>query len=271
MLYEAAFENLKLILKSCSKDFKGPTKVVTDFEVGLRNGIQKAFPETVMDGCYFHCSKALWMTAAKLGLKKKSELENTKHLIALMKCIIHMRQEAKQDFWKDVCDLFKPKGSSYEAFLKYFQKNWLDSYSVEFRSATSEELRMRSNNASESFNSKLNRSIGVKNPLIGMLVDKLLDFELEYRMTHLEHIDSGLQHIRPEITKESYLPFTQMFELLERSKPEIHRYNLRSLCLQKEFWTELDKVTHECYRYFFENKLLDELEEKEPKSGKNII
>ena len=226
----------------------------------MRGALENIFPLSAIEGCFFHFCKALWYNASKLGLKKESELKNTKILIALMKCLVHIKEQERKDIWKDICDVFKEKGPNYHHFLQYFQKNWLSNYFINFVECPVEQLRFRSNNICESFNSKLNRAVAIKHPQIGVLVDKLLDFELNYRTKHLERINAGSQSNQRVYEQESYLPFSYLYTVLNAQSLQIRRYNLRSGKFNDDFWVQILEAVNECYRFLFKNKHLDNLD-----------
>jgi len=177
-----------------------------------------------------------------------------------MKCLVHIKIDEREDLWKGICDLYKPKGDYYQKFLKYFQHNWLSNYFINFAENTAEEMKLRSNNTCESFNSKLNRAIKIKHPNIGVLINTLLDFELKYRQNHLEKIDSGSQQLGNSLSKENFLPFTFRFNFIQARQPISCLYRLRSIKQEEEFWKEVMKASQDCYNYIFKNKDLDDLE-----------
>ena len=258
-LYNTAFMNLKLIISSYVKNFQDPEKLIVDFETGLRKSLKTCFPKSVIDGCFFHFCKALWTNASKLGLKK-SELDTTKNLICIMKCLVHIKLDEREELWKGICDIYKSKGENYKKFLKYFQYNWLNNYFINFAENSTEEMKLRSNNACESFNSKLNRAIRIKHPNIGILINTLLDFELKYRQNHLEKIDSGSQQLGNSLSKEQFLPFTFIFNFIKARQPTFCLYKLRSITNEEDFWNDVMRAAQECYNYLFKNKDLEDLD-----------
>ena len=54
---------------------------MVDFEKSLINAIKKNFPETIINGCFFHYIKLLWKKAKSLSLCNKNNLKNTKLVI----------------------------------------------------------------------------------------------------------------------------------------------------------------------------------------------
>ena len=257
-LYEIVFSNLKTLLKQINTKFEKPKKIICDFELGLRNAMKSCFEGVVIDGCYFHFSKALWYKAAKLGLRKSNIRSDTKILIGLLKFLIHLPNTAeKTKIWQDICDNFK---SQFGTFLKYFQTYWLQSYSI--TTEDSDSLRFRTNNICESHNAKLSKFVGVKNPQFGFLLDKLLDIELEERSNHLENVNHGKISQQKTIEVELYLPFSELYRIVEEKKGQISQYNLRSNVFKQNFSAKILKVLEDCENYLFHTKDLDCLDER---------
>jgi len=57
------------------------------FEFALRNSIKINFPNSKLNGCYFHFVKILWEKAKKLSSCNKLMIKNTKLLIFLFKIL----------------------------------------------------------------------------------------------------------------------------------------------------------------------------------------
>ena len=255
-LYEMAFFNLKMLLKQYDSKYQRPKKIICDFELALRNSLTVVFDGVEVDGCYFHFCKALWLKSAKLGLKKKPILNDTKILISLLKCLIHIKnRDDKKRMWADICFVFG--GTQFTNLLKYFQTYWLERYTID--PENNEALRFRTNNICESQNAKLARYIGVHKPQFGLLLDKLLDIELENRQEHLDKVNNGGKSQISEIDKEQYLPFTELYRLLELKKNEIFHYNLRSQDMKANFSKEILKVIDSCYNRIFNNEDIEDL------------
>ena len=72
-LYDEVFTQLIKFIKIHS-NFNNFTdiKVMRDFELGLRKSIKKNFVGCLLQGCFFHFSKAIWAKIKKLGLFKKN-------------------------------------------------------------------------------------------------------------------------------------------------------------------------------------------------------
>ena len=51
--------------------------IMIDFEHGLRDTLKKLYPKCILEGCFFHFSKALWTKSKKLGLINKKNIDIT--------------------------------------------------------------------------------------------------------------------------------------------------------------------------------------------------
>lgn len=71
-LCDAILEDVKKILMDHNFSHeKIPKRIIIDFEKGLQKAVQKNFPNSIIDGCYFHYVKLLWNKAKLYGLCKK--------------------------------------------------------------------------------------------------------------------------------------------------------------------------------------------------------
>lgn len=71
--YEIMFQLLKSQLTNWN-----PKSFILDYEVAAMQAITNIFPETPINGCYFHFSKSLWSKAKDLGITKLTL--NRKHI-----------------------------------------------------------------------------------------------------------------------------------------------------------------------------------------------
>ncbi|XP_029342135.1 uncharacterized protein LOC115033536 [Acyrthosiphon pisum] len=62
--YTTMFRNLKLI-----KPDLNPSSILIDFEKAVMNSIKTEFPQTKIQGCFFHLSQALWRHIQEYGLQ----------------------------------------------------------------------------------------------------------------------------------------------------------------------------------------------------------
>lgn len=93
-----------------------PDFVSTDFELALLNSINIVFPKAIVIPCYFHFTKALWENAARRGLRKSAFRQQTKRLIAMIKCLafIPLEKVMEKFLWIKKCF----SQAEFDGFLK---------------------------------------------------------------------------------------------------------------------------------------------------------
>ena len=80
-LYNSILEDVKKILKENQiNEANLPNRIIIDFEKGLQKAVRLNFPNSIIDGCYFHFVKLLWSKSKKLGLCKKMKYEQQNYL-----------------------------------------------------------------------------------------------------------------------------------------------------------------------------------------------
>ena len=71
-IYDKIFNDIQNILLENKISRKNiPDKVMVDFEKSLINVIKKNFPNSIVNGCFFHYIKLLWKKAKALSLCNK--------------------------------------------------------------------------------------------------------------------------------------------------------------------------------------------------------
>lgn len=100
-----------------------PQFVGTDFELALFNSVNIVFPKTTVVPIYFHFTKALWENAARRGLRKSAFIEQTKKLVAMVKCLSFTPLDKVMEKFLWIKNCFD--GPEFDGFLKYVEKVWL--------------------------------------------------------------------------------------------------------------------------------------------------
>ena len=161
-LYQAVLKTISTNLPN----FK-PLVSMSDWEPAARNSFKDVFPHIKMYGCWFHFTQRIWMKSQKLGLSQgfinNHEITNyIKQLMAipfLPASLIHPTFGFLQMPTLEVTEMVK-----LEKLKKYFQKHWLSQIKPERLSIY--ELNITSNNAAESYHSKLKSTIKTGHPRI---------------------------------------------------------------------------------------------------------
>lgn len=146
-LYNTIFEDVKKIIINNNINIEDiSNKIIIDFEKSLQKSIKTNFPNSVIDGCYFHFVKLLWDKAKKLGLCKKEELKNTKILLFVLKIIPFLKVDDKVEVFEKIEELFSNKDNGYGKMVAYFRKNWLNNKSINYNEISEDEYINPSNN-----------------------------------------------------------------------------------------------------------------------------
>lgn len=159
-----------------------------DFEKSLIKAIREEFKEVKIYGCYFHYIKALWKKTRNLGFTKKKFLNTSKLIIFACKIYPFILKENKLKYIKEVYDYALKFDNKYNAFVKYFKKNWESSEFLNFDLLPNGDIEHRTNNIIEAFHHKLNSAVGSSHPRISILVEKLMNFSIEYYHKYVEKL-----------------------------------------------------------------------------------
>ena len=186
-VYQLLFSSIKTLFEKHSfvVDFS-KIKIYCDFEQALRAVLVSECQGVSIVGCFFHYVKALWHKAAKSGLKKDSELTNTKKVILQLKILAHLSRTLKQIYWDLILKSWKSNDKIME-FLNYYFNTWLKPGSP-FENAfdlsdeiCNEEYICRTNNISEGYNNRLQIRVKDIHPLPIWLIRFLKEEEKLFR------------------------------------------------------------------------------------------
>lgn len=126
-IYDKIFSDIKNILIENNISTKNiPNKVMVNFEKSLINTLNKNFPETIINGCFFHYIKLIWKKAKSLSLCNKDKLKNTKLLIFIFKLLSFLLQDNKEELFDKLEDHYTQNNSNYKKFINYYKNNWLN-------------------------------------------------------------------------------------------------------------------------------------------------
>lgn len=132
-----------------------PQKIHTDYEKSLINALLDEFPASVVKGCYYHMTKALWKKSKVIKIKNKVQ----RRFVALCTALPLLPANRIEEGWFYIQQQFRLLGpdTKLDIFFKYFQKTWMKN---DFpKTWCVFEERHRTNNVAESWNSVLNREV----------------------------------------------------------------------------------------------------------------
>ncbi|KAL4090199.1 hypothetical protein QTP88_025098 [Uroleucon formosanum] len=123
--YSTMFRNLKLI-----KPDLNPISILIDFEKAVINSIKTEFPQTKIQGCFFHLSQALWRHIQEYGLQTQYcndpvfalELKKLAALafVPIEKVIEYFEGLLENEFYTKNEELLSP-------LISYFECTWIGS------------------------------------------------------------------------------------------------------------------------------------------------
>ncbi|XP_066596840.1 uncharacterized protein [Prorops nasuta] len=149
-----------------------PKLVMLDFERATANAVQIAYTDVQITHCYFHYSQALIKKAQNLSIinKTKNKSVYPERFIIIRK--LTFLALLPSYYIRDVLKLLKKNtetqfGNFFGKYFKYYEKFWINEIKPENFSVF--KRNNRTNNFSESYNSKLNSYLG-KKPHINLLI-----------------------------------------------------------------------------------------------------
>ncbi|KAF1744525.1 hypothetical protein MXB_2218, partial [Myxobolus squamalis] len=123
-----------------------PKHATCDFQNSLLKAIGQEFPETKLQGCYFH-----WRQCLSQRLKKRA-LSRRKYGSVFFN-IVHPLINDAVDFVAEVL----PKELRYNMFFEYFKRTWIEKFQIKLWSSyrIKKTVIARKNNGFERYNRRL--------------------------------------------------------------------------------------------------------------------
>ena len=168
-LYQAVLESLKEHIPLFT-----PIASMSDWEPASRNAFRQIYPQIRIFGCWFHYTQRIWGKTQKLGLiqefkdkpQVKDYIRNLMALPFLPAALINPTFTFLELPTLDNITMMK-----LDKLSKYFKKRWVNQISSEELSIF--ELDIATNNAAESYHSKLKTMIKTAHPRIWTFLDTL--------------------------------------------------------------------------------------------------
>ncbi|XP_078520302.1 uncharacterized protein LOC144819656 [Lissotriton helveticus] len=211
---------------------KSPRKVIIDFEIQMINTICKLYPDTQIQGCFFHFSQAYWRKIQKTSLAEDymsdSKLQyELKKLTAL--CFVP--PDFVDDFYTAIIqsDYFIANEEKLAPLLNYFEGTWIGNLS---RSGSRRKPRFpiewwncyltcleggaKTNNSIEGWHNSFNKSIGRSHPNFYHFLE-ILKKEQSFQEMRMAQSLSGM--LNPRVTRRSR-------EMTERLQSKLQQFPL---------------------------------------------
>lgn len=130
---EEAYKHVLQYIKSNILDLE-PTKVISDYETGLRNAFKAIYPTAKLIGCWFHFTNALRRKASKISnfikyLNKNKDAKNVFNKFFYLpllkpKDLTQAYQIIKNESMED--KFLQKNGENYfKHFINYFEAQWI--------------------------------------------------------------------------------------------------------------------------------------------------
>lgn len=106
-----------------------PSAFMTDFEWGLRNAIEKKYPQAQLRGCWYHFCSALRKNALKHGLfsiLKKNP--NAKYVLKCLMCLPLLPDNCIQEGYIYIKSIVAKNNlvTPFSQYLNYVESYWLN-------------------------------------------------------------------------------------------------------------------------------------------------
>ena len=170
-LYKAVLETI------CAKipQFK-PVASMSDWELAARNAIKEVYPLITIYGCWFHYTQCIWRKTQKLGLsnafKNNFQIQTfVRQLMAIP--FLPASLIVPTHSFLEIPRVNDTEKIQLEKLQKYFTKHWIRQITPDELSIN--ELNITTNNAAESYHSKLKSIIRTSHPRIWTFMATLND------------------------------------------------------------------------------------------------
>lgn len=205
--------------------FWSPKIIKVDFEAAVISAINKVFPGSVITGCNFHFNQCLWRQIQNIGLAVEyKEDEQVRIICRMCAALAYLPIDKVEEGWLMIMDSV-PQNEKLTLFLDYFVKQWMENQNVPIEMWNIHQHRHRTNNAVESWNSKLNSIIGKQHPNVFLLVQKLKE-EAELVSWQIKSKELGLAGQKRKRT------YVKQDERIERIMAEYDKSNDLYKCLK---------------------------------------
>ena len=211
-LYEAVINNIF----SNIPHFR-PLASMSDWEPAARNAMKKALPNSELYGCWFHFTQRIWAKTQNVGLaqefRNNQDIEcYIKQLMAIPYLPSSLINPTYTCLQMPSLDTSDPNMIKLQKLKKYFKKRWLSQ--IEPGELSVYNLNIATNNAAESYHSKIKSIIRTCHPRIWTFIATLNDI-IQDTDNDIGRLQRGLEISRPR--KREIYRILNVEELLNKS------------------------------------------------------
>jgi hypothetical protein len=209
---EAAYSIVFRLLKSFTQ--MKPNYFQCDFEKAMRLALQTEFPDSDINGCFFHFRQALNRMVEALFKKRTHFLQRIEMLLAHLPFL-------EQNIKINIIVSLRGNGQ-LDNLLCYFVNNWM---SLSFALDPTIPI---TNNTSESFNHKLSDKIGHIHPNIVSLASALFNMKDEFFLQEENENQNNIFHEQSTSTRKTLKEIRSMIDEVHKEyEIEIRKLELR--------------------------------------------
>ncbi len=100
--------------------------VISDYEKSLTSALHSAFPDSRLQGCYFHFCQAVYRRIQKLGLACTfSGNANFREVVRILMALAFLPSEEVLSSLIQIEQTFRGIDVAVDALFEYFRRNWL--------------------------------------------------------------------------------------------------------------------------------------------------
>ncbi|XP_078334484.1 uncharacterized protein LOC111132122 [Crassostrea virginica] len=137
---------------------------VVDFEAGVWRAIQDRFPGTVIQGCVFHWTQALYRKIQELGLQRAyNERGDVHHFLRLVMALPFLPPEHIEGTYHYLDQ--RVQTDELNEFMDYVWRQWFRHPSFRVRNWSVYMLSVRTNNDLEGWHNRLNSRMNSRGPV----------------------------------------------------------------------------------------------------------
>ena len=259
-LYQAVLESLKENIPQFT-----PIASMSDWEPASRNAFKEIYPQMRIFGCWFHYTQRIWGKTQKLGLSQEFR-DNPlvgnfiRHLMAIP--FLPASLISPTYTFLQLPTLESTTMMKLDKLKKYFKKRWLNQISSEELSIF--ELDIATNNAAESYHSRLKSMIKTSHPRIWTFLGTLNQV--------IQDTDNEMGRLRlgKEITRQRKRTAIRNDECRRNHKQKLREGTLTPMEFVQAISHTIGKITID-NTYHSSDSEYDEDDNESPNEGNNCV
>ena len=140
-----------------------PSNIVIDFESAMLNVLKAHFPNSDLQGCYFHQTQAIWRKVQELGLTTiNKDIPEVKRVVRKLMALAFLQILAVRTAFTELRT--DPAATEYdlEPLFAYYEHTWLQTFKPALWNV--HDKITRTNNHMEGWHNKFSSALGKTHP-----------------------------------------------------------------------------------------------------------